>query len=121
MQISLAVEMRHAGSHLVGAHFLNLARLSICRLFDKPPIRHLGFTGGLAVDGPARTVIVGRADFDALIDVAEYAEMKVGVFVKKCAFRIHVRAEVPGNTSAGLLPNASEHPDALIRVYAART
>jgi hypothetical protein len=29
--------------------------------------------------------------------VAEYAEMKVGILVKNCAFRIHVRAEVPGN------------------------
>src|SRR5215469_9231379 len=97
MQISLAVEMRHAGSHLVGAHFLNLARLSICRLFDKPPIRHLGFTGGLAVDGPARTVIMGSAGFGTLIDVAEYAEVKVGIFVKNHAFRIHVGAEVPSD------------------------
>jgi hypothetical protein len=42
-------------------------------------------------------VIVGSAGFGTLIDVAEYAEMKVGIFVKYRAFRIHVGAEVPGN------------------------
>src|SRR5215470_14996676 len=97
MQISLTIEVRHAGSHFVCSHLLNLAWSSICWLFEKPPIRHLGFTGGLAVDGPARPVIVRSAGFGALIDVAEYAEMKVGILVKNRAFRIHVRAEVPGN------------------------
>jgi hypothetical protein len=42
-------------------------------------------------------MIVRSASFGALIDVAEYAEMKVGILVKNRAFRIHVEAEVPGN------------------------
>jgi hypothetical protein len=42
-------------------------------------------------------MIVRSASFGALIDVAEYAEMKVGILVKNRAFRIHVGAEVPGN------------------------
>ena len=75
----LAIEVRHAGNDFVCSHLCNLARVSINRLFDKLPIRHLGFTGGLAVDGPARPVIVRSANFGALIDVAEYAEMKVGI------------------------------------------
>src|SRR5689334_13558349 len=33
MQISLAIEVRHAGSHFVCSHLCNLARLSICWLF----------------------------------------------------------------------------------------
>ena len=97
MQISLAIEVDHAGSHFIRSHLCNIAWLSICGLFDKPPISHLGFTGGLAVDGPARPVIVRSANFGALIDVAEYAEMKVGILVKNRAFRIHVGAEVLGN------------------------
>src|SRR5215472_9249842 len=97
IQTSIAIEVRHAGSHFVRSHFCSLARLSIGWLFDEPPIRHLGFAGGLAVDSPARPVIVRSTSFGALIDVAEYAEMKVGILVKNCAFRIHVRAEVPGN------------------------
>src|SRR5215472_3598377 len=74
--------------------FATLPGLSIGWLFDKPPIRHLGFAAGLAVDSPARPVIVRSTSFGALIDVAEYAEIKVGILVKNCAFRIHVRAEV---------------------------
>jgi len=101
MQISLPIEVRHAGSHFVCSHLCNSARLSICWLFDKPPIRHLGFTGGLAVDSPARPVIVRSANLGALIDVAEYAEMKVGVLVKNRAFGIHVGAEVLGNKVLG--------------------
>src|SRR5262249_19346812 len=97
MQISLAIEMRHARSHFVRSHLCNLARLSISWPFDKPPIRHFGFAGGLAVDSPARPVIVRSAGFGALIDVAEYAEMKVGILVKNRAFRIHVGDEVPGH------------------------
>jgi hypothetical protein len=42
-------------------------------------------------------MIMRSAGFGALIDVAEYAEMKVGILVKNRAFRIHVGAEVPGN------------------------
>src|SRR6516225_12461958 len=97
MQISLTIEVRHAGSHFVCSHLCNPARLPICWFFDKPPIRHLGFTGGLTVDSPARPVIVRSAGFGTLIDVAEYAEMKVGILVKNRAFRIHVGAEVPGH------------------------
>src|SRR5580693_6009870 len=97
MQISLAIEVRHAGSHFVRSHLFYLARLSICWLFDKPPIHHLCFTGGLPIDSPTRPMIVRSASSGALIDVAEYAEMKVGVLVKNRAFRIHVRAQVPGN------------------------
>jgi len=94
MQISLAIEVCHAGSHFVRSHLCDLPRLSICWLFDKPPIRHLGFTGGLAVDSPARSVIVRSANLGPLIDVAEYAEMKVGILVKNLAFRVRVGAEV---------------------------
>jgi hypothetical protein len=79
-----------AGVILYVRTFSTVSGLPICWLFDKPPIRHLGFTGG-----PARPVIVRSVG--ALIDVAEYAEMKVGVLVKNRAFRIHVGAEVPGN------------------------
>ena len=42
-------------------------------------------------------MIVRSAGFGALIDVAEYAEMQVGVLVKNRALRIYVGAEVPGN------------------------
>src|SRR5262249_28274172 len=51
----------------------------------------------LAVDSPARPVIVRSTSFGALIDVAEYAEMEVGILVKNRAFRIHVGAEVSGH------------------------
>jgi hypothetical protein len=97
MQITLAIQMSHARSHFVRSHLCNLARLSFGWLFDKPPIRHLGFAGGLAVDSPARPVIVRSTSFGALIDVAENAEMKVGILVKNRAFRIHIGAEVPSN------------------------
>jgi hypothetical protein len=42
-------------------------------------------------------MIMRRAGIGALIDVAEYAEMKVGVLVKNRAFRIHLGAKVLGN------------------------
>jgi hypothetical protein len=42
-------------------------------------------------------MIVRSAGFGALIDVAEYAEMKVGILVKNRAFRFHVGAKVPRN------------------------
>src|SRR6516165_1110119 len=73
----------------------NLSRFTLLR--STPPIRHLGFAGGLAVDSPARPVIVRSTGFGTPIDVAEYAEMKVGILIKNRAFRIHVGAEVPGH------------------------
>jgi hypothetical protein len=39
----------------------------------------------LAVDSPARPLIVRSTSFGALIDVAEYAEMQVGILVKNRA------------------------------------
>src|SRR5262249_10462057 len=94
---SLDIQLSPARSHFVCSHFCNLARIWMGWLLEKPPIRHLDFAAGLAVDSPARPVIMRSTSFGALIDVAEYAEMKVGILVKNCAFRIHVRAEVPGN------------------------
>src|SRR6266545_8366281 len=61
MQIALVVEMSRARHQAVGANLLDFAGLAVRRLLDQPPVGHLGYAGDLAVDRPARAVIVRRA------------------------------------------------------------
>jgi rhodanese-related sulfurtransferase len=52
------VELHVAGMHLIRLHRLDQRRLPAFALLDDLPLSHLGDTGRLAVDRPARAVVV---------------------------------------------------------------
>ena len=75
MQIALIVEMSLAGHQVVGSDLLDFARSAVAGLLDKAPVGHFGHAGHLAVDRPARAVIVWCAVLRPLIDMGEDTEM----------------------------------------------
>ena len=82
VQITLVVEVRGPGRQLVGANLLDLAWLTVRRLLNEAPVGHLGHTRHLAVDCPARPVVVRRAVLRSPIDVRENAEVQLWIFIK---------------------------------------
>src|SRR6185312_16882210 len=81
----------------VGPNLLDLAGLSVGGFLEELPVRHLGRSGNLAVDCPARAVIVRRTVLRALIDMGENAKMKIGILVEHPPFVAGVRAEISGD------------------------
>src|SRR5262249_17923030 len=80
------------------AHLAGLARG--CRL-DDGPVAHHGLAARLPVDRPGRAVIVRLAFLGAVVDVGEYAEAELRVFVENLPLR-HVVAEMPGHEAVAL-------------------
>src|SRR6516165_3627044 len=103
VQIPLVVEIRGPGGELVGPDLLDLAGLSVRRLLHEAPVGHLGHPGHLAVDRPARAVVMRRAVPRSAIDVGENAEVQVGVLVENPAVRIRIGARYFATKSGSVL------------------
>src|SRR5688572_411252 len=74
VHIAFVVNVGFAGRQVVGATFHDLARVSVRRLFEKLPIGHLRDARYLAIDRPARTVVVRRTVLRPLVDVGKNAK-----------------------------------------------
>ena len=85
MQHALIVDVRNAGGELIVAHLLDLAGHAAFRLLEKLPVGHHRDTFDLAVDRPARAMVVRRTDALALVDVGQDTEFQIGILVEDLA------------------------------------
>src|SRR5215510_11146166 len=85
MHGSNIIEVCVARLHAVGAHRLHQRWGPTAALLDDAPIGHLSHAAGLAVDGPARAVVMRAAVRGPVIDVTADAKPELRILVQDLA------------------------------------
>src|SRR5215469_1154550 len=96
MEDAFVVNMRHAWLQRVSPREAHLAGFVLAGRLDHRPIAHQCFTTRLAVDRPARPMIVRLAVARTVIDMAKNAEPQFRILVEDLPLG-HIVAEVSGD------------------------